>query len=125
MDANPAAASLSFTDRGDPAANDYTQTDFTRDNAYHDLDLSAIVGANACLVLISVHIKASTTNEEMKVGTSGNSNDYNTAWRKTISANVDYRYDIWVWTDAAGKIQYKFTTGTYVTINFNVRGWFV
>jgi len=36
-----------FVDRGDPAADDYTQATLTSDGTYYDLDLSAIVPAGA------------------------------------------------------------------------------
>lgn len=125
MDAKPAAIPFTFVDRGDPAAYDFTTNDFTKDSAYHDLDLSSIVGANACTVLLNVMMRLGTTNEEIMLRTKGNSNDYNVAQRKGIAANTDYRYGMWVKTDANGVIQYRCTAGTYSTLNLTIRGWLI
>lgn len=115
---------MSFVDRGDIAAYDFTQTSFTRDGQWHDLDLSSIVGAKAVWVLILVAMTHSTTNEELRLKTKGNVNDYNVVHRKNNLANLAYYHGVWVQTDAAGKIEYKLTSGTYSVINFTIRGWF-
>lgn len=115
---------IAFVDRGDIAAYDFVSANFTKDTQWHDLDLSAIVGAKAVWVLIHVAMTHSTTNEEIRLKTKGNSNDYNMAHRKNKEANYAYYHGLWVQTDAAGKIEYKITAGTYSVLNFTIRGWF-
>jgi len=46
---------IQLADRGDPAAFDKTEADLTMDNAWHDLDLSAIVtDTDASWILLRV-----------------------------------------------------------------------
>lgn len=114
---------IAFVDRGDPDAYDFTTGDFTYDNNYQDIDLSGIVGAKACLVLIGLRIKCATTTEYLYWREKGNSNEFNVVHRQIKTANVFINYEVWVQTDATGKIEFKATPGTYTNMDFVVKGW--
>lgn len=116
-------AGLSLTDRGDVTPVDYDVNDFTIDYAYHELDISSKVGAGVRYVLIQLTIKTTTVDESFYIGENGNSNPYNSFSRIFIIADKSIRHSGWVLTDAAGKIQYKFSTGTWTSIDMVIRAY--
>ncbi|GAI72105.1 unnamed protein product, partial [marine sediment metagenome] len=51
------AKGLEWHDRDEQAGYDYSVNDFTRDTAWHDLDISGIVGVGKRLVLCKLRMK--------------------------------------------------------------------
>lgn len=115
-----------FVDRGDVAAYDKAVGNFTADNAWHDWDLSAIVGAGVRLVLLHLSLQNNSAGENMGFRENLNSNTHNVDWNVVIVENLDQQYNVIVLTDAVGKIEYLLSNGaTWATINAVVRGWWV
>ncbi|GAH84380.1 unnamed protein product, partial [marine sediment metagenome] len=78
----------SFVDRGDPAAVDWVTGDFTRDGAWHDLDLSAIVPAGAKAVVFQGFFKSSVVEEIFQLRKKGNANAVNVSQLRSQVAAV-------------------------------------
>ena len=111
-----------YVNRGDPANADWTQADLTLDAGYHDLDMSAIVGARTVLVHLRVVIMDGTAGALCVLRTNGMSNAQNAARLNVATANKPDDEDIILTTDSAGLIEYRIDAGMdYVTIV--VAGW--
>lgn len=118
------ADGATFVDRGDPSSHDFVKTDLTIDWAWHELDLSSIVGAANRLVLLRLEVRSTAGDEEFQFRTKGIADAYNLVRRRTYLANTTCYMDVWVYTDASGIIEYKIVTDTWGTFNITVKGWF-
>jgi len=117
------AGVANFTDRGDLAAVDFDVNDFTKDSAFHILDISSKVGVGVRFVLIQLTLYITTIDEYFYIKTNGNDNSHNSFSKMNIPANDSQRYEGWVLTDATGKIEYSFSSGTYSTIDMRIRDY--
>lgn len=118
-------AGIKYVDRGDAPAHDYIVGDFTKDNDWHTLDLSGVVGVGRRLVSIHIHIASLEVPRHARFATNGNTDDYNIA---EVNAGVSINGvngNFLVYTDADGKIQYKFQAATWFSAFFAIRGWFI
>ena len=115
---------MTFTDRGDSTTPDYSVDDFTKNLNWYDKDISAIVGVGRRLVLIQLTTKPTVVTQQWSLRTKGNSFDQNRVFRLAMIANSVHTYDVWVWTDASGVIQYKISGGSWIQYSFYVRGFF-
>lgn len=118
-------AGLKYIDRGDPDAYDKVKTDFTDDNTWRDLDLSAIVGSRKVLTVIHCYLQSPTIPAELSLRTKGNSNEFNVGRKDVLIINVPFRCEFCIETDANGFIQYKATDEVWTVLSLLVRGWFV
>lgn len=118
-----------FVDRGDPAANDFTIANFTRDETWRDLDLSAIVPTGAKAVALQVKIQHDLANESFGLRKNGNSNEYNTSWVRTQVAGQTIYAMLPVACDTDRVIEYFATAPTgaddFTAINVTVMGWWM
>lgn len=114
-----------FVDRGDPAAYDYTLTNFTQDNAYHDLDLSAIIPAGAIAVLIIIEYYLSTLGYLINFRKNGNANERNIAQIRPTVQDVWSSQQIIVSLDANRIIEYKITGDAFGGLNATISGWWI
>jgi len=112
-----------LVDRGDNAGHDFLVGNFTRDGAWHDLDLSSIVPSGASWVYVVVTFKASAADKTLSLRKKGNVNAYNVATEKTQVANIYCNLSGWVACDANRIIEYYLTDATVNAIYFNVRAW--
>jgi len=112
-----------FVDRGDPAAYDFTSTAFTKDSAWHELDLSGIIPTNVKAVAVSIVVSNTTAGKLFRLRTNGNANTMNNAIINTQVALLFYGSDLIVAPDANRKIEYFATSAGWLTINFTVKGW--
>lgn len=104
---------MKYVDRGDPAEVDFTQADLTLDDAWHELDLSAIVPAAGANHLVHLKALATITIAFREVG---NINTINVTPEAT-----GMHADSWVMLDANRKIEYMTSAGMIGTLT--VRGW--
>jgi len=125
IDATGLAGRCDFVDRGDPSAVDFTETSLTTDGTWRDLDLSAIVGAGAKAVLLSVRITDNQTATEFSFRKNGNSNTINISKLNTQVANLPFYLDVIVPLDANGKIEYMGSNTPFSDISITVRGWWI
>jgi len=115
----------SFVDRGDPAAFDRTVADFTVDNSWHDLDLSAIVPAGAVAVVLKLQLKTGLPEKYIYFRKNGNVNNYNVSFLNTQVTNIWVGGDLIVAVDTARKVEYMATAYGWTAINLVVAGWWL
>lgn len=115
----------SFVDRGDPAAWDYTLNDFTRDAAWHDLDLSGIVPAGAKAIAVFMKIKSNVVGSNLRLRTNGNVNTSNLTELKTQVANVIISFDVVTIPDGNRVVEYYASLAVWTDISLIVKGWWV
>lgn len=118
------SATSCYVDRGDPATFDYAIGDLTEDDAWHDLDLSAIVGTGAKAVHLLVVYTADTVAKSAKFRKNGNSNELNISDARCQVANVSVTGDFVVALDTNGVIEYYLDSTETTACNILVRGWF-
>ena len=119
------ATSIQLVERGDLAAVDYGVGTFTIDYAYHELDISSKVGVGERYVLLKLEIILTSAHELFEFRTPGNSNDINSFSQPYVKDDNEYTFEGWVLTDAAGKIEYMFSPGTYTKIDLTIRSYLV
>lgn len=122
---NGVVANIQYIDRGDPASVDKAVGDFTTDETWNDLDLSAIVPAGAIAILFNIQVKDDAADSSMLFRENGNSNAYNVASVRTQVANVISDADLIVSCDAGRVIEYYGSNLAFVSIDLTVRGWFI
>jgi len=112
-----------FVSRGDPANADFELGNFTTDNAFHDLDLSAIVPADAKAASICTVARDTTDIGSIKIQRS----DYNSirtmGGQAIIKANrIEYEmFTISMNTDR--KIKYSISASGWNFLTLTVAGW--
>lgn len=115
---------VSWYDRGDVAAYDYTAGTLTADGAWHDLDISGIVGIGRRKVLFQGFLEDNAGGKKMLMRTKGNTNEINVASAITQVAAKQCDRNVFVYTDVNGIIQYKIEVATWASIDVVIRGWF-
>jgi len=113
-----------FVDRGDPQFNDFDTGDFTKDNAWYELDLSSIVPGGTSLVLLRVRIMSDNASADFSLRKKGNTYTTNKAHVSPGVTMQSVEYDCHVSVDADGKCEYKCSSHTFQVLNVAVRGWF-
>lgn len=112
-----------YVDRGDPAVADNATGEFTKDDAWHNYDLSSIVPAGAKTILIRVLAATTAAGHQFALRKEGNSNAINMAQVRTQVANVVISQDLIVSCDANRVLEYFATNATWSTLNVTVAGW--
>lgn len=113
-----------YYDRGDPAAEDFSTADFTKDGTWHTLDLSSIVPEGTVMVYLRVRIQSNLANNAVSLRKHGNLYDINRAVVALQVAMLIYYQDKWVACDSNRKIEYHIPAGYWPIIDVSVRGWF-
>lgn len=114
-----------FIDRGDPAADDFTQAVLTTDGFYNSLDLSGIIPANAKAVLLTLIVKDNLIGQVIKLRKKGNVNDKNFSIIYTLIANTRNTGDFTVALDNNRTIQYLASAVVWDEIIIKIRGWWL
>ncbi len=117
-------AGTRWNDRGDVAVYDYIEATLTADGAWHDLDISGIVGASRRLVVIESNLKDNAGGKTMIMRTKGNVNEINVSPCGTITADKTCSRNMILYTDINGVLQYKIESGVWAIIDLAIRGWF-
>lgn len=113
---------IELNDRGDPAAVDITQATMTLNNAWQDLDLSAIVPADAAWVLLRVQIQDATPGLTLHFRKDGNANAFAIPGIVVQVNGVSNEAEILVPCSAARVIEYR-GSAAIATVNIVVLGW--
>ena len=115
-----------FVDRGDPGVADFRVHQFTKDNAWHDMDLSSIVPDKALAVLLRVTIATSATAGLIDFRKNGNVFPVNQATVGHEVANLQGFGDIVIALDENRIIEYKVKIQpTYHVLSTTVGGWWL
>ena len=118
-------AGVMCIDRGDVDAVDFDVNDFTKDGAWHDLDLSSIVGARVTRVDMRCDTHAEDGKGTIALKQKGITNDINIGFREALATGYPIYTDITVLTNPNGIIQYKLPALTYYFINLTVKRYYV
>lgn len=114
-----------FVDRGDPAAYDRDKTTLTLDGAWHDFDLSSIIGENSRAVALLLIVKAPAVNLRASFRKNGNVNSANISNIYTQIANIFYSVDLVVAVDDNRVIEYWFQNAVWTDIFLIAKGWWL
>jgi len=115
---------MQLVDRGDPAANDFTAAQLSTDGTWHDLDLSAIVPAEARAVKIKIEYTDDVVGSYFLFRKKGNVNLINVGASCINVANKYISPEFDIFLDENRVIQYQASNAEFVEINITVRGWF-
>lgn len=111
--------------RGDPDSEDWTVGDFTTDETWRDLNLSAIVPAGALAALIRVQLNDNATDSKLLLRKKGNQYSQNASGVRTQAIGVWADADLVVFCDTNRVIQYYGDNVAFVGINVVIKGWFI
>lgn len=112
-----------YVDRGDPSSYDFVKTDFTKDGAWHDLDLSAIVPSTARAILLVGHVEGNAVDWTIKFRKNGQTNEINHGGMETLRANVERCRMIIVAIGSDQIIEYNADNQAWTTFDLAIRGW--
>ena len=114
---------IQLADRGDPAAYDKTEADLTMNNAWHDLDLSAIVvDTDASWILLYVVLNDPNVGDNLIFRKNGNANAIAAPGLIAQVANQDISAEILVPCDTGQVIEYK-ANAALASCDIVVMGW--
>ena len=112
-----------YVHRGDAVAADYVLGDLTDDNAWHDMDLSAIVGVGTVAVRLKVGCTGTSVNKTIEFRKNGNSNEHTTSMQEIIVANINQYAEHIVACDSGRIIEYRINDMSGTTIW--ILGWWL
>ena len=112
-----------YITRGDAAAADFVHGDLIDDSAWHDMDLSAIVGVGAMAVHLKVGLQGSSTNKKVRLRKNGNSNEQTISVQETVVANINQYAEHIVACDSGRIIEYVLNNVAIST--FWILGWWL
>lgn len=112
-----------YVNRGDPAANDYTTGNFTKDAAWHLLDLSGVVPSGAQAVVLGLYASSPTAGAAFWLRRYGNVNTANVSGVVTQVASISTLVCCVVAVDAARRIEYNAAVVTWTILSMTICGW--
>lgn len=116
---------IGYFDRGDPLNYDFTLADLLMGGAWHDLDLSGIVPANARAVLFNVQCINNVINKQFRFRQNGNVNPRNVRGLRSQVAGLLYMDSFVVACDSNRVIEYSMQGFTWTYVDFTVCGWWL
>jgi hypothetical protein len=116
---------MQYVDRGDAAAYDFNEATLTQDSAWHTLSLSAIVPANAKVVVLRIGASHASAGRYFRVAKVGNTTGFNNANVSTQVASVINEMTTEIALNAAREIIYWATSGTFASLRLLVMGWWI
>jgi len=120
------AQGIHFLAKAEQQSYDFTLNDFTRDDQYHDLDLSSLIPAGTKAVLLWGAYKSDTADCECRLVQYGHTGTYRKVLRHQHVVNIGQDIDCLMPVDSNRKIKYAFSSvPTYVYINLSVVAYFV
>lgn len=111
------------TDRGDPAAYDWTQADFTQDATWRDLDCSSIVPAGKTFILLLGYVLGTAGDKTIYFRKKGNANSIIIPGFTYNVANYTSYFQLLCACDVNRKIQYYISAGSFTTIRLAVAAY--
>lgn len=114
-----------YIDRGDPAIDDFTFPDFTVDNAWHDLDLSAIVPEGAKAVQFHAEVRAPIIGDTFALRKNGNVNAANINLLVIQVGDVVIAQNLASALDTNRFIEYRVINPLTQVIILTVKGWWL
>jgi len=118
------AGKVSYHERGNVAIPDFQLGGLTKDNNFHEMDLSDIVGTGHKLVHLYYELKCNNADKSAFFRCTDYAGAYNLGGLAIQVIGVNVRGNVWVYTDVNGKIEYMFQTGGWTRIMITVCGYF-
>lgn len=112
-----------YVNRGDPGAYDFVIGNFTVDNAWHELDLSAIVPEHATAVDLFVLGANVSSAKELIFRRHDNTNRFAIDGIRTVIAGLTEYANPVISLDETRIIEYMATTPAWAAISLAVKGW--
>ena len=106
-------------------SEDFLLVDFTNDNAWHDLDLSGIVPDKAYAVIVNLRIGATYYPESTRWRTKGSTTEFGAVKAGTYPVGSYRWHQLIIACDSNRVIQYRNSSGSWTTLDFNIYGWFL
>jgi len=113
-----------FIHRDEPDGFDFTLTNFTRNAAWHTLDLSSIIPVGTVGVNIFCRIDTASTNQHITFRKEAAATSYNNVSAQIESGNNKVVINALIACTVARTIQYKASTNL-TEINFTVCDWII
>lgn len=113
-----------YVDRSGIAAEDFDQGDLTMDNAWHDLDLSAVVPAGATVVYLRVNTYDNSATAYLLLRKNGSVGAFDARMCRTPVVDTNLENYILVGCDASRVIEYL-ANETFTAINIVILGWII
>lgn len=112
-----------FVNRGDPATPDFDAGDFPILFTWTELDLSAIVPANAKSVVFRAMGKHAATAQSLQIRKYGNANNNIISGLHTTVSNLIEEHDWTCAVDSNRKIEYLVSTDGWTLLTLTIKGW--
>lgn len=116
---------INYVDRGNLTSWDRMTGAWTKDNNWHDYDLSAIIPVNTKLVFFGVTLQSAAASAMFRVRQNGSTSIYNNCIFEGITANQKTEFNGCMAPDENGVIEYRASVDTFDVLNFYIRGWLV
>lgn len=116
---------MTYVDRGDVGVQDFSMLTMSMDDAWHDLDLSGIVGVGRRLMFLHGVTYGGVGTGIIQFQTKGNVNGVNVAAWHVVADITVYKTQP-LYTDASGVVQYYASAPPAIAAgDFVVTGWFI
>ncbi len=112
-----------FVYRGDPAAFDFSESNFTDDGTWRELDISAIIPVSAKAILVEIDFQSVNANKEIAFRKYGQTNEVNHVDAETLVGNQHQSYSCIIPVDSNRIIEYMIDNATWTALNLVVCGW--
>lgn len=110
-------------DRGDPAASDFTQADFTADSAWHTISFATIVPMGTKTVHLYIQVRDNDVNSVVQFRKKGNVNSINTGVCWVSTNNTVIGTEVELWLDSNREAEYKLSTVVWAEVIVKVRSY--
>jgi hypothetical protein len=112
-----------LTDRGEHDAWDYEIGDLVTDGSWNVIDFSSVVGAARRLVCVRFQWASTNPSDYFQIRTNYGASVVNQSSRRTQVAAATQEADIFVVTDAEGKVEFSCANAVFTTIRVGIRYW--
>lgn len=104
---------------------DFQLGDMIRDNAWHDLDLSAIVPDGAGCIAFEVRLRAAIGGKALRLRRKGNTTEHPRSMESSYAGNINNWSDMSVSCNAGRVIQYRMSGDPWSNFELSVKGWWL
>lgn len=111
--------------RPDFADHDFILGDFTADNGWHALDLSAIIPKNTIAIIVCMGLNENAGDMLIRFRPKGYTGVYTMPRIETVFADTTAVVNFMLGVSSDRQIEYKISTSTWAIIEMDILGWFI
>jgi len=119
------SATMGYRDRGNCGGPDHHLATLVRDNAWHDLDLSAIVPDGANCIAFNLRLRAAVTGKTFRLRNKAVTTEEPRAMTSVYPAGLNCWFDMFIGCNADRVIQYRMSTDPWLNVELTVKGWWL